>query len=58
MRLKSWFSSSYRMLRSATKPGKTEFMLLLRVCLLGVAVIGALGFLIRFVSAMISLLGG
>ncbi|RLG91843.1 MAG: preprotein translocase subunit SecE [Candidatus Hecatellales archaeon] len=58
MGLKSWFSSSYRMLKSATKPGKTEFWLLFRVCLLGVLVIGAIGFLIRFVSSMITLMGG
>ncbi len=46
------------MLRSATKPGKSEFWLLFRVCLIGVLIIGAIGFLIRFVSSMITLMGG
>ena len=58
MGLKSWFFSSYRMLRSASKPGKSEFWLLLRVCLLGVAVVGVLGFIIRFFSVIISFMGG
>ncbi|WP_309492592.1 protein translocase SEC61 complex subunit gamma [Candidatus Hecatella orcuttiae] len=53
MGLRSWLTSSYRLLKTASKPSKTEFWLLLRVCILGVIVVGAVGFLIKFISAII-----
>ncbi len=56
-RFKSWFLSSIRVLRSATKPGKSEFFLLLRICFLGIVVIGILGFIIRLISSIIGLIG-
>lgn len=53
MGLRSWLTSSYRLLKTASKPSKTEFWLLLRVCILGVVVVGIVGFLIRFVFTII-----
>lgn len=56
-RLKSLFSSSIKVLKSATKPRKSEFFLLLRICFLGIVVIGVLGFIIRLISSVIGLIG-
>ncbi len=42
-------------LKTASKPGRSEFWLLLRICLLGIAVLGAVGFLIRYVFAIVGL---
>jgi len=58
MDFKAKLSPYYRLLRLATKPGRTEFWLLLRVCVLGVVVVGVVGFVIRFVFALIGLVGG
>ncbi|MCX8176122.1 MAG: protein translocase SEC61 complex subunit gamma [Candidatus Bathyarchaeota archaeon] len=56
-RLKSLFSSSIKVLKSATKPRKSEFFLLLRICVLGIVIIGVLGFIIRLISSVIGLIG-
>jgi len=55
--LKNWFIAAHRLLRTASKPDRTEFLLLFKVCLLGVAILGAIGFVIRFIFALIGLLG-
>jgi len=56
--LRSFLISSQRLLRSATKPGRSEFWLLIRICVLGIVLVGALGFLIRYLAALIGLAGG
>ncbi|MFQ5999127.1 MAG: protein translocase SEC61 complex subunit gamma [Candidatus Bathyarchaeia archaeon] len=58
MEIRGFFSSAYRLIRSATKPDREEFWLLFRVVLLGVVVVGAIGFVIRYVFALIGLTGG
>ncbi|MHC1586134.1 MAG: SecE/sec61-gamma family protein translocase subunit [Candidatus Hecatellaceae archaeon] len=58
MGLKSRLASSLNVLKSASKPGWSEFWLLFRVCILGIAVLGAIGFLIRYVFAIIGLFTG
>ncbi|MEM3736746.1 MAG: protein translocase SEC61 complex subunit gamma [Candidatus Bathyarchaeia archaeon] len=55
--MKSWFTSASKLLRSASKPGIDEFWLLFRVCLIGIAVLGVLGFIIRLIFALIGLAG-
>jgi len=42
-----------RLLRLAEKPGSKELWLSIRICLLGTLVIGAVGFIIKFLSAML-----
>jgi len=56
--LKSRLASTFRVLKSASKPGWSEFWLLFRVCLLGIAILGAVGFLIRYVFAIIGFFRG
>ena len=56
VQIRSWFTSANRLLRAASKPDRTEFWMLFRICILGIAVIGAVGFVIRYVFAMIGLI--
>lgn len=50
MGLRSFLKSSSRLLRLATKPGKSELWLSIKICLLGTAAIGAVGFIIKLIS--------
>lgn len=50
--LRSFLKSASRLLRLAKKPGRSELWLSIKICLLGVAVVGALGFLIKLISSM------
>lgn len=49
MGLKSFFQSASRLLRLATKPGRTELWLSLKICFIGVIAIGGIGFLIKII---------
>lgn len=48
--LLSFVQSCARLLRLSKKPGAAELWLSIRVCLLGVLLIGFIGFLIRIIS--------
>ena len=50
MGLKDFVKSVITLLKLARKPGRKEFMLALRITLLGVSVIGLIAFIIRFVA--------
>lgn len=52
MGLRSFLKSCTRLLRLAKKPGKSEFWLSIKICLLGVLVVGVLAFLIKLISSM------
>jgi protein transport protein SEC61 subunit gamma-like protein len=45
--LKSWI----RVLKLAKKPGRTELWLSIKICALGITVIGVIAFIIKFISA-------
>jgi protein translocase SEC61 complex gamma subunit len=53
MGLRSFLSSASRLLKLAKKPGRDELWLSIKICFLGVLVIGALGFVIKLISGMI-----
>jgi protein translocase SEC61 complex gamma subunit len=53
MGLRSFLSSARRLLKLAKKPGRDELWLSIKICFLGVLVIGALGFVIKLISGMI-----
>lgn len=53
LRVISFLKSCARLLRLAKKPGRREFSLTIRICLLGIVAIGTIGFIIKFVSAML-----
>lgn len=55
MGIRSFFSSAAKMLKLAKKPGRDELWLSIKICILGVALIGAVGFIIKFLSATLQL---
>ncbi|MFH1327350.1 MAG: protein translocase SEC61 complex subunit gamma [Candidatus Bathyarchaeota archaeon] len=57
MGLRSWMMAASRLLKTAKKPGKTEYWLLFRICLLGIAVVGAIGFVIKYIFTLVNLTG-
>jgi len=54
----SFFSSAAKMLKLAKKPGRDEVWLSVKICVLGVAAIGAIGFVIKFISATLQAWSG
>ena len=52
MGLRSFFSSARRLMQLAKKPGREELWLSIKICFLGVIVIGILGFIIKMISGM------
>lgn len=55
MGIRSFFSSAAKMLKLAKKPGRDELWLSVKICILGIALIGAIGFIIKFLSATLQL---
>jgi len=49
--LRSFFTSASRLLKLATKPGRTELWLSIKICLLGTIAIGGIGFIIKLISS-------
>jgi protein translocase SEC61 complex gamma subunit len=56
--LRSFFSSAAKMLKLAKKPGRDELWLSIKICFLGIAVIGVVGFIIKFISATLQAWSG
>jgi len=46
----SFLKSCARLLRLSKKPGRSELWLSVKICLLGVLLIGLIGFVIRIIS--------
>jgi len=53
MGLRSFLSSASRILKLAKKPSREELWLSIKICLLGVVVIGVLGYVIKLISGML-----
>ena len=53
MGLREFLSSCARLLKRAKKPGKEEVWLLVRICALGISVVGAVGFIIRILGFLL-----
>jgi len=58
MGLRSFLNSASRILKLAKKPGREELWLSVKICFLGVLVIGVLGYVIKLISLMIQTAGG
>jgi protein translocase SEC61 complex gamma subunit len=54
MGIRSWLTQAGRTLKLATKPGKDELWLSIKISLLGIGAIGLIGFLIRLISSVIN----
>jgi protein translocase SEC61 complex gamma subunit len=50
MGLRSFLSSSRRLLRLATKPGRSELWLSIKICFLGIVLVGVIGFIVKLIS--------
>ena len=50
MGIKSWLTQAARTLKLAVKPGREELWLSVKISLLGIGVIGLIGFVIKLLS--------
>ncbi len=50
MGLRSFLKSASRLLKLATKPGRSELWTSIKICLLGTLAIGGVGFVIKLIS--------
>jgi len=50
--LRSFLGAAARLLKLAKKPDRSELWLSVKICLLGIAVVGAVGFIIKFLSGL------
>ncbi|RLF13615.1 MAG: protein translocase SEC61 complex subunit gamma [Thermoprotei archaeon] len=54
MGLRSFIDDALRVMRVTRKPTRSEYWLLLRVCILGLTALGLYGFLILYLSTVIA----
>ena len=52
--IKSFLSSARRLLRLATKPGRSELWLSIKICILGTALVGVIGFVIKLIATTLT----
>jgi protein translocase SEC61 complex gamma subunit len=52
--IRSFLSSARRLLRLATKPGRSELWLSIKICLLGTALVGVIGFIIKLIATTLT----
>ena len=52
MGLKSFLKSTSRMLKLAKKPGRDELWLSVKICFLGIILIGVIGFIIKLLAGV------
>ncbi|UCB60794.1 MAG: protein translocase SEC61 complex subunit gamma [Candidatus Bathyarchaeota archaeon] len=50
MGIRSFLNSVNRLLKLATKPGRSELWQSIKICFLGVIVVGVIGFVIKLIS--------
>ncbi|MBS7604731.1 protein translocase SEC61 complex subunit gamma [Candidatus Bathyarchaeota archaeon] len=55
--LRSFIKSSLRLLRLARKPSRDEIWLSMRICFLGILIVGAIGFIVYFLAGVLRSLG-
>ena len=54
MGLRDFLSQCARTLRLAIKPGRSELWLSIKICFLGIAAVGLIGFIIKILSAVLN----
>ena len=54
MGIRSFLSQCARTLKLATKPGRSELWLSIKISLLGIGAIGLIGFVIRLLSSVLT----
>lgn len=53
--MKEWLKDLKRVLIIARKPGRSEYWLLLRMCLLGMTVMGVYGFVVMMIAWLLTI---
>jgi protein translocase SEC61 complex gamma subunit len=53
MGLRSFLSQAARTLKLAVKPGRSELWLSIKICFLGIGLIGIVGFVIKLLSSVL-----
>lgn len=53
MGITSFFSNAARLMRTISKPDWKTFWLSAKICFFGIAILGAIGFLIRVISVVL-----
>ena len=53
MGLRSFLSRCSRTLKLAIKPGKSELWLSIKICFLGIGVVGLIGYVIKVISSVL-----
>ena len=58
--MRSFLRSCMRLLQLSKKPGKSELWLSIKICFLGITLIGLIGFIIKILSTLLTvgLFGG
>ncbi|MEM2780914.1 MAG: protein translocase SEC61 complex subunit gamma [Candidatus Bathyarchaeia archaeon] len=54
MGLRSFLEQCAKTLKLAVKPGKSELWLSIKICFLGISVVGLIGFIIKLLTAPLS----
>jgi protein translocase SEC61 complex gamma subunit len=54
MGIRSWLTQAARTLKLATKPGREELWLSIKISVLGIGAVGLVGFIIRFIASVIN----
>jgi protein translocase SEC61 complex gamma subunit len=54
MGLRDFLSQCARTLRIAIKPGRSELWLSIKICVLGIAAIGLIGYIIKVISVVLN----
>jgi protein translocase SEC61 complex gamma subunit len=54
MGIRSWLSQASKTLKLATKPGRDELWLSIKVTFLGMGAVGLIGYLIKLVSSVLN----
>ena len=56
MAARNFLSSARRLLRVTTRPRWEEISLMVKICFLGIAIVGGLGFVVRILFLFVGLL--
>jgi len=54
MGLRDFIGQCARTMKLATKPGRSELWLSIKICFLGIAAVGLIGFVIKVLSAVLN----
>jgi len=54
MGLRDFLAQAARTLKLATKPGRSELWLSIKICVLGISAVGLIGFVIRLLGSVLA----